>query len=105
MFDNVLNDKDVVQKLTRGKISGEELWNELAKRKFHRVLNIMFEVGKQGYRRKRKVIANTLTEYIRNINPNMVISVIPLVNNALIDACQRLNKPFLLIPTDLDPVY
>jgi processive 1,2-diacylglycerol beta-glucosyltransferase len=58
----------------------------------------------QAFDHKRARITHLIYDYLKEKNPDLVISVMPVVNSATIDATELLGIPFWVIPTDLDPV-
>lgn len=103
MFDEVLRESDLVSRATKGKISGDDLYNMLMKKKLHTVLNKIYDVGVLTFKLQEPTIEKILFAYLEKMQPDLIISVIPLVNNAILQTATVLNIPFLLIPTDLDP--
>ncbi len=102
MFDEVLKDVDAIQKVTHGKKSGDDFYNALIKKQLHFTLNRIYGVGRYVFDFKKDTIKSILTRFIKDKQPDLIISVIPLVNNSLLKVAKSLNIPFLLLPTDLD---
>ena len=50
---------------------------------------------------RHKEIQQLLHDYFIQTKPSLIISVIPLINNIILDAAQELNIPFMMVPTDL----
>ena len=51
---------------------------------------------------RRKKIHAILRNYVIQNKPDLIISVVPILNNIILSIAQELTIPFLLIPTDLD---
>ena len=51
---------------------------------------------------QRKRIHSGLYKYLVEHKPDLIISVVPLINSSILDVAQELSIPFLLVPTDLD---
>lgn len=65
--------------------------------------NIMYPLGKWRYGKRSKATTSLVHAYIQQENPDLVISVIPISNNAIMHACMAENIPFILFSADLDP--
>ena len=103
MFDEVLKETDIVQRISQGRMTGDEFYNFLIKKKWHLLLNKLYDAGKISFKVSEPHIENILFAYLDEKRPDLIISVIPFVNNIILQTAQILNIPFLLIPTDLDP--
>ena len=64
--------------------------------------NIFEAIGRFYIKCRRKAIRKTFYEYLTHEKPDLVISVVPLVNFYILQAAQALNLPFLIIPSDID---
>lgn len=102
IFTDVLGYMDPAQKLLNGKVSGEDWYNFLIKRKWYQLINITYNFGSWYYNFCQKAVLPMLEEYITMHKPDLIISVIPLINNLILKVAQKMNIPFLLVPTDLD---
>ncbi len=102
IFKDVISPLDIIKTLSFGKQHGEKFYEQFMAKKYFRFLNALHYVGKWYFRRRKSTISNLIENSLLTHNPDLVISVIPLVDGAIIDACQKLNLPFLLLPTDLD---
>jgi UDP-N-acetylglucosamine:LPS N-acetylglucosamine transferase len=101
IFNDVLGCIDPIKKFSFGR-SGEDLYNYLMPRKWYRFLNTYYKIGSFYFNMRHKKVCAMIRLYIEQHNPDMIISVIPIVNNCILEIAQELNIPFLLIPTDLD---
>lgn len=102
IFRDVLRPLDLLQILTRNRWSGEDLYNWFVKRKWFRLLNILYATGAWHFFMSRKKVKELVITHIKEVNPDLVISVIPIINGPILHATKQLDIPFLLIPTDLD---
>lgn len=102
IFSDVLGYVDPAQKLLNGKVSGEDWYNFLIKRKWYQLINITYNFGSWYYNFCKKTVLPLLEEYLTTHKPDLIISVAPLINNLVLKVAQKMNIPFLLIPTDLD---
>lgn len=102
IFSEVLRQLDLVQILTRNRYTGEDVYNFLLRKKWYRLINLFYTVGARFFSFNRKKSQAIIKQYLKEQAPDMVISVIPLVNDPIIAAARELNLPCLIIPTDLD---
>jgi len=102
VFSNLLQSVDLTGKFNRGKKTSVDSYNYFLKRNWHRMLNFVSHVGSQYFLLRKRTVNNILEGYIKTHNPDLIISVAPIVNNNLLKVTQKLDIPFLLIPTDLD---
>ncbi len=100
IFTDVLSQIDPAQWVTKG--NGEDFYNFCLKRKWYQCTNLMYNFGSWYYLWRQKKIQPIIEKYLQEHKPDLVISVIPLVNSIILDATTKLKIPFLLIPTDLD---
>lgn len=66
------------------------------------IINAMYQVGKEYYALNKQNVQEYIAVYLSEPKPNLVISVIPLINDIIYEVTKNLNIPFLLSPTDLD---
>lgn len=103
VFSEVLGKFEPFNMLSGGKLTGEDVYNMLLRRKYYRLLNtycflgskIFFSLGKKWMR-------NALKKHIQEINPDLIISVVPFINEMLVTITRDLTIPLIVIPTDLD---
>ncbi len=104
IFSDVLAKFDPIQQLTFGKKTGEDLYNFFIKKKWHLPINLtMSDFGPWLYNINRRKIEAVLEKYLSTHKPDLIISVIPVINHLILNVAKKLDLPFLLIPTDLDP--
>jgi UDP-N-acetylglucosamine:LPS N-acetylglucosamine transferase len=102
VFKDLLRPLDPFSYLTLNRYSGEEIYNSFVPSKSFRVLSLFYYVGAWFMQLKHKEIQQLLHEYFIQTKPRLIISVIPLINNIILDAAQELNIPFVMVPTDLN---
>lgn len=102
IFQDVLGAFDPIEKITFGHIAAEETYNFFITRKFYRTLNAIAFLGQWYFDQFREKITKKITEFLVIAKPDLVISVVPFVNKAILTASKECSIPFLLIPTDLD---
>jgi processive 1,2-diacylglycerol beta-glucosyltransferase len=102
-FIDVLDPMDPVKFLTRGKYHVETIYNYLLRRKKTRAINTMAYLCGLFMPIMHPFIKKHLKRYIKRHGQfDLIISVIPWVNESILEVAQQENIPFLLIPTDLD---
>lgn len=102
IFGDVLKKFDFIQTVTRGKCSGEDFYNFCMRRKWFKILNIFYSIGRRHFHWFRSSASKVIDSYIDQHKPDIIISVVPIVNRAILDVAHAKNIPFLVIPTDLD---
>lgn len=103
MFTEVLKKFDVIQKLSNKRATSEDMHNWFAKKKWFQLLNVEYNMGVWFFSFNRKKIEQAIEKYLLKHSPDLIISVIPVVNDMVLSVAKKLDIPFLLIPTDLDP--
>ncbi len=63
---------------------------------------MLFATARVLMRYEGPLMKRAIKNYLAEEKPDLVISVVPLVNNLIKDSCDELDIPFLLIPTDFD---
>lgn len=98
IFSDILGSLDPATK------RGEEWYNFFIRRKWYQVTSMAYYVGSWYYRIRKRTVVKLLENYLTHHRPDLIISVIPLVNDLVLQVAKKLNIPFLLIPTDLDTI-
>lgn len=101
-FNEVFKSIDPITLLTFGKLNGEDIYNFFLKRRGYAILNFIYDFGNWYFSLQTKAMTRIATQYLAQEKPDLVISVIPIVNGILLSAAQANNIPFLLVPTDFD---
>ena len=93
-----------ISKLTKGHYNSEQFFSFIAKNGWNELANQISELSLQQLDSKQleKKIEDRLVVYLKKKKPDLVISVIGFVNYPIARATDRLNIPFIIIPTDLD---
>ncbi len=102
VFSQMLRPLDFAQSLSKGKFCGEDFYNFCMAKKWYQVLNIYYRLGSTYYQLFNKKVVRILHQHLDEKQPDLIISVVPLVNHCILKVAQERNIPFLLIPTDLD---
>lgn len=103
IFDQVLKTLDPLKILTFGFCTGEQFYNFCLRKKFTAVINMFYKSARVLYSLEKNLCRKIIWRYLSENRPSVVISVVPLINDAIRDACDKLGIPFVLVPTDLDP--
>ncbi len=102
IFDETLKDLDPL-KSTTSSFSGEGLYNILLRNKFNRTVSILEKIGSLYCKFQEKSAKELIKKDIIAYKPDIIISVIAPINNAILQAAQDTQTPFVVVPTDLDP--
>lgn len=103
IFDNALSEIDIVSKVSRKYSSFNTIYNRVfLQGYFQSLLPFLMKLAKIFLKFVRKKSTKILISFLQEKKPDVVISVVPLINAALFSATKTLNIPVFLIPTDLD---
>ena len=102
IFTDVLGALDPAQRILNSKVNGEDWYNLTLKRKWHQMTNFTYSFGAWYYHFRQNSVKSILEKYLTEHKPDLIVSVIPLINHLILSVAQKMNIPFLLIPTDLD---
>ncbi len=99
---DILGTIDPINRITRGRFTGEDLYNIFLKRHWNRALKWMVTIGPKCM--KAQTIEKAFEKYLRSQiqPPDLIISPTPYINYGVACAAHRWDIPFLVIPTDLD---
>lgn len=93
---------DFIRTISFGRKTGEQFYEHHMLKKRFTFLNVLHTLGKWYFKRCQPITARTVQKCLQHHKPDLVISVVPLLDGAILRATERMNIPFLLIPTDLD---
>lgn len=102
IFAMPLSSLDPIRLLTLKKYNCEDAYNYFLRKRWIRLLNFVTKAALTSIPFIKKTLERTLVENVKSHNPDLIISVIPIVNSVLYEAAQQCNIPFSVIPTDLD---
>lgn len=102
VFKEILGSIDPLNYLTGKQYSSEQFYNEFVASKSFNFLELIFKFGKWIYQVRKDTVGTLLQDYFIKTKPDLIISVIPVINNIILEVAQKLDIPFLLFPTDLD---
>lgn len=101
-FKEVLAPVDPFNFLSLRQFCGEEFYNIFVSRKYYRLLGWLYYFGTWYIQFQKEKIHCLLEDYFIKTKPDLIISVIPVINNIVLEVAEKHNIPFLLMPTDLD---
>lgn len=89
---------------TSGAFTGDDFYNLLLRKGYHKAVQMLSRLGIKYMTAKRNQIDTLFQKYLDKTSKKyeLVISTFPYVNCGLALAAQKLNIPFLIMPTDLD---
>lgn len=102
IFEEVFKGIDPASFLSFNRIKGEDVYNFFLRRRYYRVLNFIYDFGNWYFGVRTDSMMRLANNYLTQHKPDLIISVIPVVNDVILEAAQKNNIPFLLIPTDFD---
>lgn len=82
--------------------TGQDIYNFLLRHNQKKLTNLLYQIGNIVIQRKRETIQKIFLRYFQQEKPDLIISVIPIINGPISQATQQLAIPYLLVPTDLD---
>jgi processive 1,2-diacylglycerol beta-glucosyltransferase len=101
-FTEVIQSLDILRKISFGRYNWIRLYNDLLRKKYFGIINIIQAIGSTYITMRCKSIKRILIDYLSQEKAAMAISVVPLINSALMQATKELNIPLIIIPTDLN---
>ncbi len=83
--------------------SGEQLYNFMLQQGWTQSVNVITKhVAPKIFRTRKQKVEAIVKKHIENINPDLVISLIPFVNYPASEAARKAGIPYLLITVDND---
>jgi len=101
-FEEVMSSVDTIRYLTFGKASGEDIYNFCLQNRFISLVNGFTRFGAWSIKYKSTAIESLLQDFIIRYKPDLLISVIPVVNFMILPVAKKLDIPFLVVTNDLD---
>lgn len=104
VFRQIIQPLDLLHSLTSGRISGEDFYNFLLRRGYHRSANLYATIGNKYMHKNRSRIERLFDKYMSQLDQSydLVISTVPFINLGIAAALQKKEIPFMIMPTDLD---
>ena len=102
LFKHILKSLDPVMSTIFGRFNGENIYNYFMRKKFFMLANLLYNIGEYYFTFRSRKIRSILEYYFTKKKPDLIISVIPIINQDVFLVTKKLGIPFLLVPTDLD---
>ncbi len=101
-FGHILAPLDVIHTFSRGRFSIPKFYDCLLQKKWLFFCNLLYQAGRWYFRLRRNKMEQLLATFIKKQNPDLIISVVPMINNAILNVVKEGSIVFFLIPTDLN---
>ena len=87
-----------------GKFTGEDLYNFMLCKGFHKALNAFASAGDKYMLANQSKIEKLFEKYLEKLEApyDLVISTVPFVNGGIAKVLQKRKVPFLIVPINLD---
>jgi len=103
-FTDVLNQIDPIQRITFGKYVAEDMYNTISTYKsLWGIHQILYQLGSWYYRLFFKLIERRFEAFFTEEQIDGVISIIPIINQPILKACEKIGIPFLIFSPDINP--
>lgn len=102
LFKYILSSLDPFMSAIFGRFNGENIYNYFMRKKYFTLANLLYRFGEYYFTLRSKKIRNILECHFKEKKPDLIISVIPIINQDVFLVTKKLGIPFLLVPTDLD---
>lgn len=102
MLRDVLAPLDFIKQVTFEYSSSEDFYNYLITNKYVWATNTICDYGRHNMPLKDKKMQKLISDFLDLNPPDLMISVMPTVNNSLLAVAKNKGIPLIIIPTDLD---
>jgi processive 1,2-diacylglycerol beta-glucosyltransferase len=102
MLRDVLAPLDFVKQFTFEYSSCEDLYNYFITNKYVWLTNTLCMYGKHNMPLKDKKMQKLISDFLDLNPPDLIVSVMPTVNNSLLSVAKKKGIPLIIVPTDLD---
>lgn len=102
MFGEILAPIDYLGFATAGKFTGEDFYNFCLQSRWNSIVARYLDLGSWMFRCKEHAIEKLIREYTITQKPDLLLSVIPIVDFAIIKVAKSLNLPLIVLTNDLD---
>jgi processive 1,2-diacylglycerol beta-glucosyltransferase len=99
---DVFHPLDFIHKLSSKRYFSEDLYNYFLVNDQKWLIPLMKWLGEKSFNNNKKRMVSLLFEYLAPLKPDLIISVMPMINGITLDVAQQLKIPLWVIPTDLD---
>jgi UDP-N-acetylglucosamine:LPS N-acetylglucosamine transferase len=101
VFSDIIQSIDLIHYYT-GVHSGEKIYDYLLQNQFILLAEMYASLGRTSLRFSTTSIEELLEAFLRKNRPNVIVSIIPMVNGSVYRVARKLGIPFVVIPVDLD---
>jgi UDP-N-acetylglucosamine:LPS N-acetylglucosamine transferase len=103
-FTQVIHPLDWLHSMTAGCFSGEDFYNFMLRKGYHKGVNFYATLGNKYMSANRQRIEKLFEKYMQKLDftYDLVISTVPFINSGIAKSLQKKRIPFLILPTDLD---
>ncbi len=102
LLRDVLAPLDFVRQFSFEYSSAEDLYNYFITNRYIWFTNTLCSYGKYNMPRKDKRMQQLISDFLDINKPDLMISVIPVVNYSLLAVAEKKGIPLIIVPTDLD---
>ncbi len=105
VITQIIHRLDFLHSLTRGRLTGEDVYNFMLRKGYHKGVYYIFGViGSRYMCANQSKIEKLFEIYLKkaSVSYDLVISTVPFVNSGIAKALQKRQLPFVVLPTDLD---
>ena len=103
-FTDILNQIDPIQRLTFGKYVAEDMYNIISTYKsLWGIHQVIYRIGTWYYKLFFKLIERRFAAFFAQEQIDAVISIIPIINQPILRACEKRNIPLLIFSPDINP--
>ncbi len=102
VFQEVLSPIDTLGTVTFGKVCSEDFYNLCLRCRWTNVVAGFSKAGRSYMMYRQGALENLFADYFCDEKPDLIISVMPYINAALLAIAQKFTIPFLVITNDLD---
>lgn len=101
-FQEVLTSIDTLGAITFGKIASDDFYNFCLRVRWTNLAGAFVSKGSGVINWRQGTVEKLFLDYFCDEKPDLIISVMPVINAALITVSEKLSIPFLVITNDLD---
>ncbi len=102
VFKDVISSVDTLGTITFGKICAEDFYNFCLRVRWTNVVAGYSRAGNSYLTYRKSTLEKLFLDYFNDEKPDLIISVMPFINAAVLCAAERLDVPFLVLTNDLD---
>jgi len=84
------------------RFEGETIYNYAFQQNWHLFVSFLVRAGKAYFGVRHHSAVAHVSRYLAEHKPDLIISVVPIINGIIADAAKEHQLPVLLLPTDLD---